>query len=132
MNAAVAPAPSPVAAATAPAPARIALLGTGTGGRAVLERLATWEATPGTAPAAALSLVHVTNSRTWFRPDDCASARLRASRRAVAGPAASLDDLPSRLGGGSFIVSGVCTIRVSPKRVIHPGSATKGSISSTR
>ena len=98
MNAAVAPAPSPVATASAPATARIALLGTGTVGRAVLERLATWEASPEVAPAAALSLVHVANSRTWFRPDDCASARLRASRRAVAGPVASLDDLPSRLG----------------------------------
>lgn len=98
MNAAVAPAPSPVATASAPVPARIALLGTGTVGRAVLERLATWESTPDTAPVAALSLVHVANSRTWFHPDDCASARLRASRRAVAGPAASLDDLPLRLG----------------------------------
>lgn len=98
MNAAVAPASSPVATASAPAPARIALLGTGTVGRAVLERLATWEATPDIAPAAALSLVHVANSRTWFRPESCVSARLRASRRAVAGPAVSLDDLPSRLG----------------------------------
>ncbi len=98
MNAAVAPAPTPVATASAQAPARIALLGTGTVGRAVLERLAAWEAAPDTAPPASLSLVHVANSRTWFRPDSVASARVRASRRAVAGPSASLDDLPSQLG----------------------------------
>lgn len=98
MNAAVAPASSPVATAAAFAPARIALLGTGTVGRAVLARLADWEAVPERRPAAALSLVHVANSRTWFQPDSCAGARLRASRRAVSGPAMSLDDLPSRLG----------------------------------
>jgi len=45
--------------ATAPR-ARIALLGTGTVGRAVLERLASWE---GTALGKTLQLVHVANSR---------------------------------------------------------------------
>lgn len=49
----------PMAASTA-TPARIALLGTGTVGRAVLARLASWASTP---LAERLRLVHVENSR---------------------------------------------------------------------
>jgi len=100
MNAAVASAPSPVATAAAAASpsARIALLGTGTVGRAVLARLAAWEAAPDAAPPASLSLVHVANSRTGFRPDSAAGAGVRAARTVAAGAAPSLDELPSRLG----------------------------------
>lgn len=63
MNAALAPAGAAAGIGvldTAAAPARVALLGTGTVGRAVLERLAAWQ---GTARGARLSLVHVANSR---------------------------------------------------------------------
>lgn len=49
-----------VAPAAARAPARVALLGTGTVGRAVLERIASWSGTP---LGARLSLVYAANSR---------------------------------------------------------------------
>jgi homoserine dehydrogenase len=55
--------------------ARIALLGTGTVGRAVLERLASWS---GTAFGDRLQLVHVANSRVAVSDEDGVCARQAA------------------------------------------------------
>lgn len=55
--------------------ARIALLGTGTVGRAVLERLASWS---GTAFGDRLQLVHVANSRVAVSDDEGVCARQAA------------------------------------------------------
>jgi len=96
---AVLAAPASAAPSAIVAPARLALLGTGTVGRAVLARLAGWETAPETRPPVGVpALVHVANSRAGFRPVDSADACVRAARRVVAGPQASLDDVATRLG----------------------------------
>lgn len=95
MSAAVAGADAPARRPDARhAPARIALLGTGTVGRAVLERLAAWE---GSALGARLSLVYAANSRVALRdaqglcPQD-----VRAFRPPRIRPS-DLDDIPLAL-----------------------------------
>lgn len=64
------------------APARVALLGTGTVGRAVLERLASWS---GTSFDGKLQLVHVANSRVALSEADGLCARQAALVLGTAG-----------------------------------------------
>lgn len=83
--------------ASRPAPARIALLGTGTVGKAVLARLAGWEAS---AFGERLSLSYAGNSRLSHRPVSCADA-LACAISQYAAPtytASSLRDVPQTLG----------------------------------
>ena len=90
--------------ASRPAPARIALLGTGSVGKAVLARLATWE---GSALGERISLRYAANSRVGFQPVSVADAVARAVQPyTAAGTAATtLQDVSATLGGrGTRIV----------------------------
>lgn len=85
----------------AAAPARIALLGTGTVGRAVLERLARWSEAHGSQPprGARLSLVHAANSR--FATGNRIGLQPRSVEQMLGGGAqpSCLDAVERALGG---------------------------------
>ena len=106
MNARLAPAgDAPVDPAAAPA--RIALLGTGTVGRAVLERLAHWSEAHGSEPprGARLSLVHAANSR--FATGNRIGLQPRSVEHLLGGGAqpSCLDAVERALGGDACPVS---------------------------
>lgn len=95
--------------------ARIALLGTGTVGRAVLERLASWAETPF---GDRLQLVHVANSRVAVSDDNGVCAR----QAALAFGAASVT--PSR-GATSDLTSVARTLGVRGCRIIIDATASE-------
>jgi homoserine dehydrogenase len=109
MNAAV---PSPVERAGRPdaqvAPVRVALLGTGTVGRAVLERLAAWDGTP---LGARVSLVYAANSRVAL--GDAIGVCPRAAQALAY---ASRSPFPAGRGGGE----GVRRTGVAPLPTSNP------------